>query len=123
MNSPWLLPFWIALGAIPGALARHYLIILFTEKLGTNFPFGTFFVNLSGSVLMGFSVTLIDKNIPWLNGLIIVGFIASYTTFSTYVLDTSKLGQQKRYASALIYFIGSPLGGLLGLKLGIFLAG
>jgi len=121
MDSPWLLPLWIALGAIPGALCRHYLIILFAEKMGTDFPFGTLFVNLSGSILMGFCSTL-DENIPWLNGLATVGFIASYTTFSTYALDTSKLWQQKRYTSALVYFIGSALGGCVGLELGIHLA-
>jgi len=121
MDSPWLLPLWIALGAIPGALCRHYLIILFAEKMGTDFPFGTLFVNLSGSIFMGFCSTL-DENIPWLNGLATVGFIASYTTFSTYALDTSKLWQQKRYTSALVYFIGSALGGCVGLELGIFFA-
>ncbi|WP_247215281.1 fluoride efflux transporter CrcB [Synechococcus sp. C9] len=122
MDHPWLLPLWIALGAIPGALCRHYLIIWFAETMGTDFPFGTLFVNVSGSVFMGFCSTLIDENISWLNGLVTMGFIASYTTFSTYALDMSKLWGQRRYAPALVYFLGSPVAGWVGLELGIFLA-
>ncbi len=122
MNSPWVLPLWIVLGAIPGALGRHYVILLCTQKFGTHFPWGTFLVNLSGSILMGVCATLIGKNIPWFNALITVGFLASYTTFSTYALDTSKLWRQKYYAQALTYFIGSPVAGFVGVKLGIFLA-
>ncbi|MEN9215877.1 MAG: fluoride efflux transporter CrcB [Gloeomargarita sp. HHBFW_bins_162] len=117
----WL-PVWIALGAIPGALCRHYMILFCTQQWGNHFPWGTFIVNLSGAILMGFCTTIIDNNIPWLNGLVAIGFIASYTTFSSYALDTSRLWQQKRYKLGLLYFIGSALAGFLGVELGIFTA-
>ena len=43
----------ISLGAIAGALVRYYLTFWPTLKLGTNFPYGTFFINLSGCAAMG----------------------------------------------------------------------
>ncbi len=122
MNDPWLLPLWVALGAIPGALSRHYLILLMTQKYGSNFPLGTLVVNLSGSIMMGFCATILDKNIPWMDSLIIMGGIASYTTFSTYALDTSQLFRRKHYVRGWLYFIGTPVAGFLGVELGIWIA-
>lgn len=114
----WL-PLWIALGAIPGALCRHYLILFCTQKWGNQFPWGTFWVNLSGSILMGFCATVLAEDIPWLDGLVAIGFLASYTTFSTYALDTSRLFRHRHYQRGLLYFVGSPLAGFLGVELGI----
>ncbi|WP_448380654.1 fluoride efflux transporter CrcB [Gloeomargarita sp.] len=122
MSSPWWLPWWIALGAVAGALCRHYLIVGLAARWGTHFPWGTLLVNLSGSFLMGFCASVLKQPLSWAHGLVTVGFLGSYTTFSTYTLDTSRLWRQKRYGTALVYCLGSAVGGLLGAELGIALA-
>jgi CrcB protein len=110
----------VSLGAIPGALCRYYLSLYFGQWLGNNFPFGTFFVNLTGAVLMGVFITLTpERSIATeLRLLIAVGFLGSYTTFSTYALDTVSLIQQGNLIFALVYWAGSALLGIFGIVLG-----
>jgi len=118
-------PIAISLGAIPGALSRYYLTRWFTNWLGTTFPFGTFFINLTGALVMGFFVTLtLERTItsPDLRLLVAVGFLGSYTTFSTYALDTANLFKAGNPGLALFYWIGSAVLGFVGLQLGSFLA-
>ena len=114
----------IAIGAIPGALSRYYITIWLAQWLGTDFPFGTFFINLSGSLLMGFIVTLASRQlIPSANLqlLITTGFLGSYTTFSTYALDTSVLLQSGSRIKALLYWLGSVVLGGIFLEIGMIL--
>jgi CrcB protein len=118
-------PIAISLGAIPGALCRYYLTLSLTSWLGNKFPFGTFLINVTGSLLMGFFVTLtLERAIssPDLRLIVAVGFLGSYTTFSTYALDTSLLLSSGNYISGLYYGLGSALLGLIGLQFGSWLA-
>jgi CrcB protein len=118
-------PLAVSLGAIPGALSRYYLTVLFSQWLGASFPFGTFFINLSGALLMGFFATLALERVitsPELQLLITTGFLGSYTTFSTYALDTSVLLRGRNRAKALFYWAGSVVLGGICLEIGIALA-
>jgi CrcB protein len=118
-------PIAISLGAIPGALSRYYLTILFSRWFGTSFPYGTFFINITGATIMGFFVTFfLDRGIgdPDLRLFFAVGFLGSYTTFSTYALETSVLLKAGAHQLALLYWLGSAMIGYLGLELGSFLA-
>jgi len=122
-----LLPSAIAVGvgAIPGALSRYYLTVWFSRWWGASFPFGTFFINLSGSLLMGFFATLAILQVipsPQWQLLITTGFLGSYTTFSTYALDTSVLLRGHDRPKALFYWLGSSILGGICLELGILLA-
>jgi CrcB protein len=118
-------PIAVSLGAIPGALSRYYLTRLFASWLGASFPFGTFFINISGSLVMGFFVTLmLERAItsPDLRLLVAVGFLGAYTTFSSYSLDTANLLHTGNKGIALFYWLGSPILGFIGLEIGSFLA-
>lgn len=118
-------PIAISLGAIPGALSRYYLTLLFTRWFGTDFPYGTFFINISGAAIMGFFVTFfLERGIgtPDLRLWFAVGFLGSYTTFSTYALETSVLLKSGNQPLAIVYGLGSAAIGYLGLELGSFLA-
>jgi CrcB protein len=118
-------PIAIALGAIPGALCRYYLTVGLAKWLGENFPYGTMFVNLSGSFLMGFIVTLaLERALisPDLRLFLAVGFLGSYTTFSTYTLDNDLFLRSGNWGMGLFYSLGSLIFGVIGLELGSFLA-
>ncbi len=52
-ESTIMIPLIIALGAIPGVLSSHYLNLVCTQWFGTDFPCGTFIINLSDSLLTG----------------------------------------------------------------------
>lgn len=117
-------PLWVALGAVPGALSRYYFTQWCTHRFGSTFPYGTFAVNLFGAFLMGFFTTLLQAKFAaaQLNLLITVGFLGAYTTFSTYALDTFQLFRTNCPRLAWLYWLGSPLAGLVCLGCGIFLA-
>ena len=118
-------PLAIALGAIPGALSRYYLTIFFARLWGEGFPYGTFIINLTGSLFMGFLVTLaLERSLisPDLRLCLAVGFLGSYTTFSTYALDTSIMLKNHQQPMALLYGLGSTILGVLGVEIGSFLA-
>jgi fluoride exporter len=124
-NSALNAPIAVSLGAIPGALSRYYLTVLFSQWLGASFPFGTFFINLTGALLMGFFATLVIEQIitsSEVQLLITTGFLGSYTTFSTYALDTSVLLRSRDRAKALFYWAGSVVLGGICLEVGIALA-
>ena len=119
-------PVAISLGAIAGALSRHYLTLWFAQRCGTDFPYGTFFINLTGCFAMGFFTTLAVERVmpihPEVRLLVATGFLGSYTTFSTYGLDTFTLLNTHRLILAVIYWAGSALLGILSIQLGVVLA-
>ncbi|WP_017315219.1 fluoride efflux transporter CrcB [Mastigocladopsis repens] len=124
MNSATHALIAISLGAIPGALSRYYLTLFFARCFGTAFPYGTLFINITGAFLMGFFTTLTSKVVifPAVQLLVAVGFLGSYTTFSTYALDSSNLLRTRDYKAALLYWFGSPVLGFFSIELGILLA-
>ncbi len=118
-------PLAVSFGAIPGALSRYYLTLLFAHWLGSRFPYGTFVINLSGALVMGFFFTLaLERTVipPDLRLLIATGFLGSYTTFSTYTLDTATLLRTGNQGAALSYWASSAVLGVLSLEVGSFLA-
>jgi fluoride exporter len=119
------IPIAIALGAVPGALSRFYLTRFCVQWFGTGFPYGTFIINLSGSLLMGFITTLTISRVivsPDLRAFITVGFLGAYTTFSTYALETDTLLQSGQWGKMLFYWGGSALLGVMSLEIGSLLA-
>lgn len=124
-NGSLRVPIAVGLGAIAGALSRYYLALILNQWLGTAFPFATFLINLSGAFAMGFFTSLaIARNIlsPDVRLIVAVGFLGSYTTFSTYSLDLERLLQTGNWQFASLYWIGSTVLGVLSLELGHFLA-
>ncbi len=118
--------FAISLGAIAGALSRYYLTLWFAQRFGSNFPYGTFFINLTGCFVMGFFTTLALERVGMISQevrlLVAVGFLGSYTTFSTYGLDSVLLLGSRRFAAAGFYWLGSAMLGIVSVQLGVMLA-
>lgn len=124
MDAQLRQPLMISLGAIAGALCRHYLGLWLLRGLGSAFPYGTLFVNLTGSFLMGLLISLGARRLslsPDVMLTLAVGFLGSYTTFSSYQLDTLRLMGENRGAIALLYWVGSPILGAIGIQLGVLL--
>lgn len=119
-------PIAVSLGAIAGSLSRYYLSIWLAQRFGTSFPYATIFINLTGSFSMGLLTTLVLERAlllsPEVRLLIAVGFLGSYTTFSTYELDTVNLVRQSGINTAFTYWLGSAAFGSLSLYLGIITA-
>jgi fluoride exporter len=118
-------PMAIALGAVPGALCRYYLTRCCLQWFGAGFPYGTFAINLSGALVMGFFATLtMERAIasPDLRALVAIGFLGSYTTFSTYTLDTATLLHSGYWGKSLIYWSASAILGVVCLEMGSAIA-
>ena len=118
-------PIAISLGAIAGALSRYYITLWFAQRYGTNFPYGTFFINLTGCFAMGFFITLTLERVvmsPEVRLLVATGFLGSYTTFSTYGLESKGFLDQGNLMMFLIYWVGSAIVGMVGVQLGVSLA-
>lgn len=115
----------VAIGAMGGAICR-YLVSLYCKDMLGLFPAGTFIVNVTGSFAMGLVVTLVGNrggNVsPTLITTITTGFLGSYTTFSSYELDTINLLENNFEQMAVFYWLTSPIAGFLGIKAGFILA-
>ncbi len=119
-------PIAISLGAIAGALSRYYLTLWFAQRFGTAFPYGTFFINLTGCFGMGFFVTFASERVttipPEVRLMVTSGFLGAYTTFSTYGLETFSLLRARSYTTASLYWAGSAILGIISVQLGVILA-
>ena len=119
-------PIAISLGAIAGALSRYYLTLWFAKTFGIAFPYGTFFINLTGCFGMGFFVTLALERVATIPSevrlMITTGFLGAYTTFSTYGLETVTLLRDRNFSAVSFYWAGSAIFGIISVQLGIILA-
>ncbi|MBD0262882.1 MAG: fluoride efflux transporter CrcB [Tolypothrix sp. T3-bin4] len=119
-------PIAISLGAIAGALSRYYLTLWFSDRFGVSFPYGTFFINISGCFAMGFFATFALNHVaiisPEVRLLVATGFLGAYTTFSTYGLDTVGLLRNSTMLTATFYWAGSAIVGIISVQLGVTLA-
>lgn len=110
----------VALGGAFGALARYGAGRLVAHLFDPAFPGATWTVNLLGCLLIGMTVPLFGR----LSGaeearfFLVVGFLGSFTTFSTYCLDTIALWGDERGLLALVNIGGSVVCGLLLVAVG-----
>lgn len=84
---------WLAVAVLGGvgALMRFVIDGGIAQRLGRDFPFGTLIVNLTGATLLGLlSGLALEGTALLLAGTATVG---SYTTFSTWMLETQRLGE------------------------------
>jgi CrcB protein len=116
----------VGLGGILGANARFFLSLWAARRFGTAFPFGTFLVNVSGSVLIGFVLGMpgdrIDDDSP-IRFLLVTGFLGAYTTYSTFTFETIALVRQGAMRAALRNALGCVACGVAGAAAGLLLAG
>lgn len=97
---------YIAVGAggFLGAIARYMLGAYIGSRYGVRFPLGTFIINVSGSFLIGFILTLLARTTAsaYWRYLIPIGFIGAYTTFSTFEYETLRAIQEGQIMTGLL---------------------
>jgi len=114
----------ISVGAVLGANARFLVGGWVADRLGPAFPYGTLVINVTGSILIGFVLTIATERLvaPWFVPLLAIGFLGSYTTFSTFSYETLALIQDGAMINAAANVVVSIMAALLGVYVGTVLA-
>jgi CrcB protein len=103
---------FIALGGASGAVSRHLLANWVHSFWEGKLPLGTLMVNMLGSFAIGIVyVMLVERQLihaDW-RGVLMVGFLGAFTTFSTFSLETIALFEAGHVAQALAYMFGSAI--------------
>lgn len=107
----------ISVGAVAGANLRYLVGGWVADRLGSAFPYGTLVVNVTGSLLIGFLLTLAADRLvaPWVRTALAIGFLGSYTTFATFSYETVALigeGSLARAAANVLVSVGVALIGV-----------
>lgn len=117
---------FVGIGGAFGAFARYAVGIWIGGRWKSSFPAATFFVNLTGSLLLGFLTGLFNQTgIEWnhFKAMAAIGFLGSYTTYSTFAFEVVNLTHDRKAGIAAGYLLGSLFSGLLLAFAGFWLAG
>jgi CrcB protein len=118
--SVWV---WIAIAVLGGfgAIGRFLLDVAVASRAGRDFPFGTLAVNASGAFALGLLVGIsLEGDAYLLAGTATLG---SYTTFSTWMLETNRLGEDSEWGLAIANIVISGAVGLGAAALGRAIGG
>lgn len=112
---------YVILGAALGATGRYLVAGWVSNLADTGFPWGTLAVNLLGCLVIGLSWGLGERALwaPAFRTLLFVGILGSFTTFSSFGLETLHLLRDGEAGRALAYVLGSNLGGFSLVWLGL----
>ncbi len=114
----------ISMGAIAGANLRFWVGDVVAQRFGAGFPYGNLVINLSGSLLIGFFLTLMTGRFiidPYWRLLVAAGFLGSYTTFSSYAFESVGLILGGQLWLGLLNLFGSSILGAIAVVIGILL--
>jgi fluoride exporter len=114
----------ISIGGVLGANARYLMAGWAAQRFGTAFPYGTFIINVSGALLLGFFMAFVQDRAfihPNYRLFFATGFCGAYTTFSTFTYESLRLFQDGSFLLGLTNLFGSVAIGMLGIVLGFVL--
>ena len=114
---------WIALGSALGGAGRYWCSGVIARQFGETFPWGTLFVNVLGSLLIGLVATLSDPDgrllmSPTLRQFFMLGLFGGFTTFSSFSLQVLNLVRDGQWLPASLYILLSVALCLVGVWLG-----
>lgn len=120
---PYLL---VGIGGFLGANARFLVGTWAASTLGARFPWGTFLVNVSGCFLIGIVGTVVVERLTarpeQIQLLLAIGFLGSYTTFSSFAYENHALLLNGAWWTTALYVAASVLVGLLAVQVGVLAA-
>jgi len=117
--------FLIAFGGALGSIARYWVGSTISSRVGTRFPYGTFVINMTACIIIGFALTYLGKRAdlnPMWRFLIPIGFVGAYSTFSTYEWETLSTLRSGALLLSALYAVGSLILGLAAVWAGSLLA-
>jgi CrcB protein len=115
----------VALGGALGSVARFWVGGTLASRLGTRFPYGTFVINITACLIIGFSLEYLGERVeitPAWRYLIPIGFVGAYSTFSTFEWEIFSTLQLGAFLMAGLYLCLSVFLGLAAVWFGILLA-
>jgi CrcB protein len=95
----------VAAGGALGAVARYFLGGTILSRVASPFPTATFVINVTGSFILGFFLTVAAERAhfsPHLRLAVAVGFVGAYTTFSTFEYETLRLTEERGLMLAML---------------------
>lgn len=114
----------ISAGALLGANCRYWVGGWAAQRFGADFPYGNLIINLSGSFILGLFMTLVIERFlvdPQWRVFFAIGFLGSYTTFSSYTYESVSLMLNGQYWLGFLNLFGSSFLGGIAVLLGILL--
>lgn len=123
-ENDWRVLVAVGIGGALGAPARYGIAQAVDITPGT-FPWGTFWINVSGSFALGFIVALLLRRFPasrYVRPFVGTGFLGAFTTYSTFAVETDLLVRNGHWPVALAYAAASLTAGLLAAWVGMRLA-
>jgi CrcB protein len=116
--------FIVSLGGAFGAVSRYLASGWVQELTGSLVPWGTLAVNAAGSLALGFALVWLQSTVssPQLREFVAIGFLGSFTTFSTFSYEALAMARDGDWWGAGGYTIGSVTLGLLAVAVGAALA-
>jgi len=115
----------VAFGGALGAMSRFFVYNVFMRATTSTFPWATLTVHIVGSFLIGIAFVVITERLemgPEVRGVVTVGFLGAFTTFSTFSMDTIGLLEQGQVGSAIIYVLSSVAVCIIAAWLGLTVA-
>lgn len=111
----------VAVGGAIGAAVRYLIGAWVMARLGPDFPWGTFIINVSGTFLIGVVLALVQGGVlpSGARLFVAVGILGGYTTFSTYGYETMGLISDGDLRGALLNALGQVLAGLAAVYFGV----
>lgn len=115
----------VAVGGGTGALIRYIAASAIMARFGGAFPRGTFVINVTGSFLIGFLMTLLTERLkldPSWRLLLVVGFLGGYTTFSSFEWESYTTIRAGGLRTGMLNIVSSVMLGYIAVWLGSMLA-
>ena len=114
---------FVGLAGALGALTRYTLGRFIAERAGSQFPFGTFLINVTGAFVIGLLFAFAGRKFisPTVQIVLATGFLGGYTTFSTMSWEGVQLARGGSTRYSMLYFASNVAFGLLAAALGLAL--
>jgi len=115
----------VGAGGFLGAIARYAITIAISGWWRRDFPLATLLINISGSFILGFFLTLAAGRMssdPYWRLFVATGFVGAYTTFSTFEYETQRLTELGSLGWATVNVVTSVLAGYIAVQCGGLLA-